>query len=398
MSSPQVVEIEQLRLLRNTPELLEEVQSSDLNDFQLQAALRQRYPRELVIAALQLGDARSRARSKFSRAAEMWLDGTGVEQSTSELVARHKMQRFADCGEVWDLCCGIGGDAIALAECEVSVQAVDISPLATLRTAWNAEVYGVADRVQVHEADVTTVPLEDRYVHFDPDRRAGRQRAMRLEDYAPPLEFMQRVTQTAKGGAIKLSPASNFGGKFHDCEVELISLDGECKEATIWFGDRRSEAPCRATLLPSGASLAGDPWLARAPVEPLGRYMYDPDPAIVRAGLVDVLAEEAGFGRLDAAEEYLTSEELIDSPFVRAFEVLADLPNNQRELRKALRDLNAGELEIKCRHVPVDVNTFRKKLPLDGAEKLVLLIARLDGKTRAVIARRLGESLVANSH
>ena len=103
MSSPQVVEIEQLRLLRNTPELLEEVQSSDLNDFQLQAALRQRYPRELVIAALQLGDARSRARSKFSRAAEMWLDGTGVEQSTSELVARHKMQRFADCGEVWDL-------------------------------------------------------------------------------------------------------------------------------------------------------------------------------------------------------------------------------------------------------------------------------------------------------
>ncbi|MCA9081904.1 MAG: methyltransferase domain-containing protein [Planctomycetaceae bacterium] len=382
-------ENEQLWLdLRTTPALLQEIATSSLDDMKLQQVLRERYPQSLVIAALQLRDARKRAAVKFSLAERMWLERVGVEQSTSEVVARHKARRFADCQQVWDLCCGTGGDAIAIAEMGVRVTAVDCLPLATLRTAWNADVYGVGDQIETVTADVMSLSFADGHVHLDPDRRPAARRVLRLEDYVPPLDFMQELTQAARGGAIKLSPASNFGGKFPDCEVELISLDGECKEATIWFGDRRTETDWRATLLPEGVSLTGDPWLARADRRELGRYLYDPDPAVVRAGLVDVLGEQTGLARLDEAEEYFTSEVLIETPFARPFEVLAECANNQRELRNMLRSHAAGQLEIKCRHVPIDVNRFRKQLPLTGTEPLVLFVARLAGKTRAVLTRR----------
>jgi hypothetical protein len=144
----------------------------------------------------------------------------------------------------------------------------------------------------------------------------------------------------------------------------------------------------RATVLPAGFSLAGNPWEARPRVGPLQRFVYDPDPAIVRAGLLDQLTEQLELQRLDDAEEYLTSERLSDSPAVRAFEVLAELPHNDRAIRNDIRERGLGELEIKCRHVPVDIEALRRKLPLTGKDKAVLIIARLQGKTRALICRR----------
>src|SRR5262249_26902157 len=171
-----------------------------------------------------------------------------------ESVARHKARRFSE--QVFDLCCGIGGDTFAMAQ-HCSVTAVDANPVACLRTAWNSEGYGVSSRVTPVCEGATEVDPATALVHIDPDRRASaRGRAVRVEDYVPGLEFLQRLTHTSRGGAIKLSPASNFGGKFHDVEVELVSLFGECKEATIWFGELRGSASWRAAVLPAGGTTA----------------------------------------------------------------------------------------------------------------------------------------------
>jgi hypothetical protein len=375
--------------LRATPELLAEIAESQRTEMALQGELRRRYPDDLVRAAMSLSELRQRAAAKFSRAAEMWFDRQGLEQSTSEAVARHKAKRFA--ARVWDLCCGIGGDAIALAERCAEVIVVDHTPAATLRAVWNAEVYGVADRLRPRCTAVESVltDVDGELVHIDPDRRPGSGgRAMRIEDYAPSLDVLRTFQQTARGGAIKVSPASNFGGKFRDVEIELISLHGECKEATVWFGELAGTAPFRATVLPSGESLAGHPLEVAAPVRPLDRYLFDPDPAVVRAGLVDLLASKLGLSRLDPAEEYLTGPQPIDSPFVQSFAVEAELPNNERQIRDALRKSSFGELEIKCRHVPIEAESLRRRLPLPGHEPGVLLIARLNGRTRAILARR----------
>lgn len=388
-SADPLTSVETLRALKATPELLVEVTASTLSELALQERLRDRYPHELVRAAFQLVELRGRAQRKFQHADRMWFDRQGLEQSTAEAVADHKAKRFADVkGTVADWCSGIGADAIAIGQ-HRDVTAVDLSPAACLMTDWNAAVYGCASRVSTQVADVTSFDSLPNYVHIDPDRRTGRQRATRLEDYTPSLEFLQGLRDRCDGGAMKLSPASNFGGKFPGCEVELISLDGECKEATVWFGALQSDVEWRATVLPAGESLTGDPWTAYAERSELAQYLYEPDPAVVRAGLVDVAAESLGLARLDEAEEYLTSESLCRSPFVVGFEVVDSCANNDKQIRRMVRQADLGAIEIKCRHVPVKIEALRRKLPLEGQGSGVLLIARVAGRTRAVLARRI---------
>lgn len=379
-------ECQLLRTLRDTPSLFEQIAASNSSELALQSALRLQFSDELVRAAVAIHELRLKAASKFTRADRLWFDRKGFEQSTAEAVAIHKAQRFE--GHVWDLCCGCGSDAIALgSRCQVT--AVDLNPAACLRTNWNAEIYDVGHRVETRCMDVLQLSNLDGFVHIDPDRRAGTAgRVSRIEDYVPGLDFLRELTARCRGGAIKAGPASNFGGKFPQAEVELISLHGECKEATVWFGELAGPQPFRATHLPSHETIAGHPLQVAVPVSPLGRFLYDPDPAVVRAGLVDVLAEQLGLDRLDAAEEYLTSDKLIHSPFVQSFETLANLPNNERDLKRWVRESGVGTVEIKCRHIPIQADVLRRRLPLAGSVAGVIVFARLNGKARIIGARR----------
>jgi hypothetical protein len=379
--------------MRDAPELFGQISQWQGTEFALQERLRAQFPADVVRGALTLVELRRRAASKFSRAADMWFDRVGLEQSTAEAVARHKAQRFQGRGRVWDFCCGIGGDAIQIAA-HTDLLAVDLDPAACLCARWNAEAYGTADRLTALCADVETLTERDALLHIDPDRRATRtadsgRRSLKLEEGAPPLEVLQGFTREFRGGAIKCSPASNFGGKFPQAEVELVSLNGECKEATVWFGELSVRGLWRATALPSGESLAGDPLSFAAPLAVLGRYLIDPDPALVRSGLIDLYAVERGLSRLDDAEEYLTGDAVPDSHLSQAFEVLAELPNNEREIRDYFRGSELGTLEIKCRRIPIDIEGVRRKLTLSGASPGVLVFARIEGRARAVVCRRV---------
>ncbi len=384
-------EVRRLRRLREAEGIFDRLRELAGTELQKQRQLREEYPDDLVRAAFALEELRERAKDKFSRAERMWFDRQGLEQATSELIARHKALRFT--GPVWDLCSGIGGDTIALAE-RGEVLAIDRNPAACLRTGWNADIYGVKGRVQIECADVeelfqSTANLPDR-VHIDPDRRAsGRGRSLRIEDAQPGPALLQKLMENVPGGAIKLSPAANFLGKFPNAEIELVSLNGECKEATVWFGELAAPGTWRATVLPENETLSGDPLEALCEFGPLRRFLYDPDPSVVRSGLVNWLAEDLSLVRLDEAEEYLTSEAWCESPFVRGFEVLAELPNNDRAIRQYFRDHPAGEVEIKCRHVPIRAESVRRKLPREGTGKAALVFARIAGKTRAVVCRRM---------
>ncbi len=383
-----------LAALRNTPELLRAVAGQAEDELRLQQRLRERFDAELVRAAFQLRELRERGKAKFSRSDQMWFDRLGLEQATSEVVARHKAQRFH--GTVWDFCCGIGGDAIGLAS-RCQVVAVDRCRERCLMTAWNAETYEVADRVTVVQGDVRQLLDPQTLLHLDPDRRTGggytpdgrRRRTLSLEQYEPGYAFLRELTRRGRGGMIKVGPAANFLGRFPGTEIELVSLHRECKEARIWYGELAGNEPFRATVLPSGATLAADPDSAVSRVGSPGAYVYDPDPAVVRAGLVDVLAEQLGLWRLDESEEYLTSDRRVDSPFLRPFAVREIVANNERAVRKAFRKFACREIEVKSRHIPVNADAVRRKLPRDGNHRGVVIFTRINGKARAVIGERL---------
>ena len=384
-------ELALLQTLRNTPEVFDAVNQATGSELAIQRTLRQQFGDDVVRAALTLSDLRGKAADTLPNAQALWLTRVGLEQSTAWQVAQHKAARFPDDVHVHDLCCGIGVDSAALLQ-RGPVTSVDCDPAMIQRCIWNVDEW-VADAKYAHAtqvADVRSIDCADLVVHVDPDRRAhGDRPTRRLEQYSPDLAWMQNLTEVAKAGAIKLGPASNFMQKFPRCEIELISLNGECREATVWFGQLSGEATFRATVLPSGESIAADPlsvWMP--PASSVGRYIFDPDPAVVRSGLLDVVADRFGLQRLDDTDEYLTGDVVPPTAFVRVFEVEAVLSNNDRELKRHLRTAPSTHYEIKCRRVSVKADAIRRRLPVGDAEPRTILFVRINGKSHIVVARR----------
>jgi hypothetical protein len=350
---------------------------------------------EWVGAALRLVEGRRKGAMKFERADQMWFDPVGLEQATAEAVARYKARRFDDGDLVVDLCSGIGGDTLALARSN-HVIAVDLDVGMGRRTLWNAGVYGVADRVMAARARAELFPIPGgSRVHVDPDRRAGgRKRARSLSDYAPGLDCLLGLASSTRGGALKLGPSSDFEAHFGGpgFEIEVVSLGGECKEATAWFGDlaglgiRR-----RATCLPSGATWTDwdGPASATHRTGPLEAWAFDPDPSLIRSGLLDGFASGHGLKRIAAGVDLLTGPQLVDSPFLAAFEVVEAFPLDLKVLRREVAMRALGPLEIKTRGLDTTPEAYRARLRPEGPNPAtLLLIAGRSGPSRAILARR----------
>ena len=133
--------------------------------------LRREYPAGLVATAMAQRELRLAAEVKFSRAAEMLFTRAGYEQSSSEAIARYRAGRLGHASRIADLCCGIGGDLIALAAAS-DVVAVDRDETHARLALHNAAVYGRAEHVTAVVADVRDVSLAGiDAVFIDPARR-----------------------------------------------------------------------------------------------------------------------------------------------------------------------------------------------------------------------------------
>ena len=391
-------ELDTFRELYANQQIFSEIANITGDEFRIQQELRKHYSAELVRKAISVYELRTKAKDKFSLSSQMWFDRVSYEQATPEIVAQHKALRFK-CDEILDLCSGMGMDTIAHAKTR-DVIAYDVDPLKHHFMQWNAEAYACNRIIKTEVEDVTKIDLMGKWIHIDPDRRSSgspqnsRGRSVRLEDYEPGLEFLQQLTTTAKGGAIKVGPASNFGGKFQHVETELVSVKGECKEATIWFGELATKEQWRATLFPSNnieekITFAGHPLDHRAMQSPVCTYIYDPDPAVVRAGLVDLVADELSLNRLDDAEEYLTSDEVVMHPAMKTFRVVDVLAYDVKKLKRHMAENNIGILEIKCRHLSVNTDVLRKKLSLKGNQSAALILLKEQGQSKAVLCERI---------
>jgi hypothetical protein len=367
--------------------LLEEIGNSRSWGPAQLARLRQHAPAEAVAAAVRLTLARRKAATKFEHGMRMWVDPTGVEQATAEPVANYKASRFRS-GLVVDLCAGIGSDTIALAA-RSSVLSVDLDQSMCRRIRFNTIVHGISEKVLSirARAEQFTIP-GGAWVHLDPDRRAASsRRAARLVDYCPGPAFWHSLIATVPAGAIKLSPASDFAKHFASAnvEIELISLRGECKEATVWFGELAS-CRRRATRLPENVTWTDrqNPTNRLAPLAPPSAFIFDPDPSLVRAGLLDGFACEHTLNRLAQGVDYLTAAHLVESPFLTAFEVREISSLDLKALKRLIAKHEIGTLEIKVRGVEVTPEALRLKLKPRGPNSATLLV--FGGRTSAATA------------
>ncbi|MDQ1695495.1 MAG: hypothetical protein QOJ03_848, partial [Frankiaceae bacterium] len=289
----------QARSLLAAPELLAAASATDLRTGE---RLRETWSADLVAAASEQAALRQRAAEKFGHSKEMLFTRAGLEQATAEIVAGHRARRFTGLdGLVLDLCCGIGGDAVALAQAARDVVGVDRDQVHAMFTRHNARVHDIEMATVV--ADVRDVRVDGaRAVFIDPARRTTSGLADTRGGSSPPLDWC--VSLPVERVCVKAAPGLHRSVVPEGWEVEFVAVGRDLKEAVLWSpswgspawgSPARRSAASRATVLPAGDTLTADPTTAAAPVRPPGDFLLDPSPAVTRAGAVADLA-----ARLDA--------------------------------------------------------------------------------------------------
>ncbi len=366
--------------------------------------LRRIYGPEEAAGLLEVAVARQRAAAsgKFSRAGQMFFTRTALEQASGETIAAYRARRMCKVlppdARVADLGCGIGGDSLELARF-FRVTGVDLDPARLFMAQANVSVYDLAQRFTPLQTDINFFdPSGYDALFFDPARRTteGR-RLFSVEDYTPPLSIIKKWLERVPNIAVKISPGIKYEElSGYDCEVEIISESGDVKEAVLWFGALRSTGlpgsrplTRRATLLPAGHTLIGQLDKAPVPVVEPQAILYEPDGAVIRAGLVEELALKIGAAKLDPDIAFLTATHPVETPFARSFQILESFPFNLKRLRLRLRELGVGSVIVKKRGSPLDPQELERALKLKGplGAEVIIVLTHLKGVHSAIICQ-----------
>ncbi|WP_243056733.1 class I SAM-dependent methyltransferase [Nocardioides sp. SR21] len=347
--------------------------------------LRRTAAPEHVAVALTQATLRVRARDKFGDDADrMYFTPDGLEQATRHRVAEHRAARLvaASAETLIDLGCGIGGDLLAASRAGLTCAGVDLDPVRVAVAEANLAALGLPGAVQV--ADATTVSTAPFDVAFaDPARRTARGRTFDVDNWTPPWPFVEGLL--ARDSCVKVAPGIPHDLIPHDVEGEWVSDRGEVKEAALWSG-RLATTRRRATVIGDGglATLTDedDPG---APVVPVGEFLYEPDGAVIRAGLVTAVAAGVGGGLVDEHIAYVTAGSAFRTPFARGYRVLEEVPYREKQLRAALRERGIGRLTIKKRGVDVVPEQLRARLSLSGDAEATLVLTRVAGAGVALL-------------
>ncbi len=301
-----------------------------------------------------------------------WLfTDEALQQATAARVALHRAGRLAG-RVVHDATCSIGTELAALNGRAERVVGSDIDPVRLAMARHN-----LGSAALLCRADALNPPTRDAVVIVDPARRSGGRRRFSPAEYQPALGPLLAAYR-GRDLAVKCAPGIDFAEVARlgfDGEIEVTSYRGSVREACLWSGGlSQSGVHRRATVLDRGEQLTSADSDDCA-VGPAGRWIVDPDGAVVRAGLVRHYGARHGLWQLDPAIAYLSGDRL--PPGVRGFEVLEQLAFDERRLRQALTALDCGVLEILVRGVQVDPETLRRRLRLRGGRALSVVIARM---------------------
>jgi hypothetical protein len=369
-----------------------------------------------VAAALTQSRLRLRGQAKFGAfAAGMLFTPDGLEQATRLEVAARHAQRYVGAGleRVFDLGCGIGSDAMALASFEREVVGVERDDLTAAVATVNLRHWPEAS---VQAGDVAALDLAalgafepGSGVWLDPARRTpGRttasgatRRVSDPESFAPPWSLVRSVAARSAATGVKLPPgiAHRYlpDPEAEEVELQWVSVGGEAVECSVWWGLLARDGVTRSALLlgaenavelreTRGGSVPARPALAPDQVR-AGGWLHEPDAAVVAAGLVPQLAAELDAHGLSTGPTYLLSAGAAASPFARSYAIEDVLPFQLKTLRAYLRDRDVGRLTIKKRGVAVEPEQLRKQLRPTGDAEATIAITRVGGQQTVLVLR-----------
>ncbi len=307
-----------------------------------------------------------------------WLfTGEALQQATAGPVAAHRASRLAGLA-VHDVTCSIGTELASLQRTASVVIGSDVDPVRLAMARHNLGLDSVGGGgVLLCRADALAPVTRDAVVFADPARRSAGRRRFDPRDYLPGLDRLLDAYRDRRL-VVKCSPGMDFDAvraMGFEGEVEVTSWAGSVREACLWPRELSEPGVTRRAVVLDRDERITDAHPDECVAAPVGRWIVDPDGAVVRAGLVRQYAVRHGLWQVDPEIAYLSGDEL--PPGVRGFEVLDEVSYGEKRLREALGMRDCGALEILVRGVAVDPDALRRRLRLRGATTLSVVIMRV---------------------
>ncbi len=368
----------------------------------------------VVSAAATQARLRTRATARFPGPSRWWTPD-GLEQATRPVVAARHAQRFVEAGvgRVADLGCGVGSDALALAAAGMQVLAVDRDPEVLWALSATAGDLGLPMTTACGDVRTMSGPWNetppkdvpgDYGCFVDPARRTGSGRTRAPESWSPPWSWVRSLAGRVPATGAKVAPGIDHAAVPAEAQVEWISVGGDLVEAGVWWGPlRRGSAHRQATVLtghdPEPGALTDTgratvlddtDGVPEPQVGPVLGWLVEPDPAVIRAGLVSVLAGRIAGHLLDPRIAYIVADARPEPGALgTTFMVIDELPFARKALRAELRARGYADVVVKKRGVNVVPEQLRAALRLRGSGPTALLIlTRTDAGPLALLAER----------
>ena len=357
----------------------------------------------LVMEQAQL---RLRARRKFNNADSMFFTRRGLEQASGEHLAQYKARRFAGISMVADICCGIGGDLIALASRnrgsgsampELRTFGIDRDELTALFARKNLEANSLDSTIAtVDQAEFANFDLSAfEGLHFDPDRRRE-ERTVHGNRFSPSLRDIFSNVAEGRSIAVKVAPATPEEVYFPiGLQREWIGDNRECKQQVLWFGPAADKPGHRTATLIGNDGTIGQVSAHESSLDDtvevfdsIRRFIYEPHSSVLAAKLTDFVARKYELKRFSLNIAFLTGDNAVDDPLLARFEVLEVLPLNLRRTIEVLESLRVGEIEVKKRGIETVTAEQFARIKLNGPNMATIILTRAGSKRVSVIAKR----------
>ena len=333
-----------------------------------------------------------RARTKLPRLyeARAIIPQRAFEQSSSEECAAAKRMRG---GSLLDLTCGLGMDAVAMAERFERVVAVERDEVLADVVRENLHRMGVENvEVVTASAEEYVSSCEEHFdwVYADPDRRTAEgKRVVRLEDCSPDMVALYpalgRITERV---AIKNSPLFDVEEAFRlfgDCTVEVLSLAGECKEVNIYVDGRGArivaEAVGRERVEYAREEVVDSPCEGEFEAEEY-RYLIVPDVALQKARLV----QHALRGKADvwSNNSFGFAREKVEGVLGRVEEIERIEKFDPKALKRELRGVG---VDILVREFSLSVDQVRQRTGMRSGAQRRIALTRIKGQAYTIFLK-----------
>ena len=237
------------------------------------------------------------------------------------------------------------------------------------------------------------------WIFIDPARRDGDGRkVVALSDCEPNVvELEKALLEKADKVMIKCSPMLDITMACRQLksvgEVHVVAVNNECKEL-LFILERNATGTCKvhcANIMKESIqeftfSQDEEHNSTATYCNKVGKYLYEPNASIQKAGCHCALSQRLGVDKLHPNSQlYTANEEIADFPG-RTFEVIETLGFSKAEIKRVQSMQKAN---ITVRNFPESVQQLRKRLKLaDGGDNYIFATTLADGNKVLILCRK----------